>query len=130
MGEPPSSSDAVDEQVRVLVTYTDESGLMDTEETTGSVFAITTVSDPVSDVSAVSVAVTVHTSVSPGETNVGVRVRLADVPNTSAVSALVQLKVFVMLSPSGSLTEAPQCTAVVVVTSDKGEILTLHTMGA
>ena len=80
VGEPPSASVAVAEQVRVEVTLTPLVGLIDTLATTGSVLPTLTLALAESVAPEPSVAVAEQEIVSDGEAVELVRVRLELVP--------------------------------------------------
>ena len=88
VGVPPSSSEAVAEQVSVVETVTPELGLTDTLLISGSMFSTVTAaeSEPVAPES--SVAVAVQVMVSPTAAVSSVRVRVDPVPSESPSSLL------------------------------------------
>ncbi len=74
VGLPPSSSEAVAEQLSSEVDVTPEEGEMLTESTVGSVLSTLTLSFEVTVAPALSLAVAVQVTVSPGWTVLGLKV--------------------------------------------------------
>ena len=89
VGVPPSSSEAVAEQVKLVVVVTPVLGLTDTEEISGSLFSTVTEAESESVPPASSVAVAVHVMTSDAEAVADVSVNVAPVPSESPES-LVQ----------------------------------------
>ena len=83
VGVPPSASEAVAEQVKLLAVVTPVLGLTETDEISGSVLSTVTEAESESVSPASSVAVAVHVMVSPADAVAAVRVKLEPVPSES-----------------------------------------------
>jgi hypothetical protein len=128
VGEPPSASVAVAEQVSVEVTLTPLVGLIDTLATTGSVLPTLTLALAESVAPEPSVAVAVQAIVSDGEAVELVRVRLELVPRV--LVPLVHSYDIVGVSPSTSVAVAEQVKVELVVTPLLGETVGPEITGA
>jgi len=106
LGEPPSASDAVAEQVSVELVVTPELGVTVTVDRTGSVLPTLTLALAKSVAPDPSVAVAVQTIVSEGDEVELVSVRLELVPRV--LEPLVHSYVRVGVSPSTSEADAKQ----------------------
>ena len=128
VGEPPSASVAVAEQVRVESTVTPLDGVTATEVTTGAVFSTLTLSVPESVPPSESVAVASQVMVSDGAAVALLNVKLALVPRV--VAPLVHSYVIVGVSPSASVAEAEQTKVELVVIPVEGVITGVEIIGA
>jgi len=81
VGVSPSSSDAVALQVRKVVVVMLLVGLTLTESIEGGVFSTVTEKESVLLPPSVSVLATVQVTLSPGEADTGVRLRVVEVPS-------------------------------------------------
>ncbi len=120
VGEPPSASEAVAEQVSVELVVTLELGVTVTVDRTGSVLPTLTLALAESVAPEPSVAVAAQEIVSDGEAVELDRVKLALVPKV--LEPLVHSYVIVGVSLSASVAEAEQVRVELVVTPELGEI--------
>ena len=113
---PPSASAVDAEQVSFVEVVTPALGVINTSETAGGTFSTVTDAVPVSEAPASSVAVAMHSMVSPGALLLFVSVTDADDPNVVPSVRFAQLYDTVGVSPSASSAAAEQVSSVVVVT--------------
>ncbi len=127
-GEPPSTSVAVAEQLRVEVTLMPLVGLIAALEMTGTVLSTLTLALAESVAPEPSVTVAVQAIVSDGDAVELVRVRLELVPRV--LVPLVHSYVIVGVSPSASVAVAKQLKVELVVTPELGDTVGPEITGA
>ena len=128
VGEPPSASEAVAEQVSVELVVTLELGVTVTVDRTGSVLPTLTLALAESVAPEPSVAVAVQAIVSDGDAVELVSVRLELAPRV--LVPLVHSYVMVGVSPSASVAEAEQVKVELVVIPVEGVITGVEITGA